>query len=83
MLVIARLFYRDKELIILCKSEKDREEVSSPEARKLIEEALKEDCKESYKVKFDIGSKEKYLSEEQREFSDIYEHLEESDLFTF
>ena len=75
--------YRDKELIILCKSEKDREEVSSPEARKLIEEALKEDCKESYKVKFDIGSKEKYLSEEQREFSDIYEHLEESDLFTF
>lgn len=75
--------YKDKELIILCKNEKDREEVSSPSARKIIEDGLREDCKSSYKVKFEIGVKENYLSENQRQISDLYENLEDSDLFSF
>lgn len=75
--------YRDKDLVILCKSEKDRDNVSSPDAKKLIEEGLFEDSKSGYKVRFEIGAKEKYLSENQREISDLYENLEDSDLFTF
>lgn len=59
------------------------EEISAPSARKLIEEALKDDCKASYRVRFEIGTKENYLSRSQKEISDLYEHLEDSSLFTF
>lgn len=75
--------YKDKDLVILCKNEKDRDNISSPAAKKLIEEGLREDCKSDYRVRFEIGAKENYLSQNQQEISDLYDHLEDSNLFTF
>ena len=75
--------YKDRDLIILCRNEKDRDNVSRPESKKLIEEGLREDCKADYRVRFEIGAKENYLSQNQQEISDLYDHLEDSNLFTF
>lgn len=75
--------YKDKDLVILCKNEKDRDNISSPAAKKLIEEGLREDSKSDYRVRFEIGAKENYLSQNQQEISDLYDHLEDSNLFTF
>ena len=75
--------YKDRDLIILCRNEKDRDNVSQPESKTLREEGLREDCKADYRVRFEIGAKENYLSQNQQEISDLYDHLEDSNLFTF
>lgn len=75
--------YKDKELLILCKTNKDKDSLSTPEAKKIIENALKETGKASYRVKIEVGAKENYLSRNQKELSDLYEHFEDSDLFSF